>query len=169
MSLRSYNRVGDKISVFNTSLPCGTRPSVIDFVHTGSTVSIRSYGRFGCNISTLQFMAFASSLSLRQYCGAGSTLSIFTSTTWKSKGIPIKYTLSILDYATSEYLSLRNMSKFGSSLSILDYLTLSSSYSLRTSNTKLNNQESIMNYQICSYYVNLNIHLLHNPIYLMYI
>ena len=51
--------------------------AVLDFVHYGSALSLRSYARCGSSMSVLDFVHLGSSLSLRQFARLGSTIALF--------------------------------------------------------------------------------------------
>jgi len=57
--------------------PVGTRFSVIDFVHLGSSLSLRSFSRLGAALSVLDFAHFGSSLSVRSFGRVGSNVKTF--------------------------------------------------------------------------------------------
>ena len=50
--------------------------SVLDFLHLGSSLSLRSFGRVGSGLSVLDFLHLGSSLSLRSFGRVGSGLSV---------------------------------------------------------------------------------------------
>merc|ERR1712157_599302 len=53
----------------------GDSLSVLDFLHLGSSVSLRSYARIGSALSVFAFSHLGSSVSLRSFARLGSTLS----------------------------------------------------------------------------------------------
>eukprot|EP00933_Yihiella_yeosuensis_P068794 TRINITY_DN7478_c0_g2_i2.p1 TRINITY_DN7478_c0_g2~~TRINITY_DN7478_c0_g2_i2.p1 ORF type:complete len:382 (-),score=52.08 TRINITY_DN7478_c0_g2_i2:819-1799(-) len=64
--------------------------SVLDFLHLGSSLSLRSLARLGSSLSVLKFSHIGSSLSLRGYARLGSTLSVMGKIAY---GIDGTYTL----------------------------------------------------------------------------
>ena len=50
--------------------------AVLDAVHLGSALSLRSFARLGSALSVLDFMHLGSCLSLRSYARCGSSLSV---------------------------------------------------------------------------------------------
>jgi len=100
--------------------------SVLDFVHLGSTLSLRSFSRFGSSVSVLDFLHLGSSLSLRSFARLGSAVSVRGLSRFGSS-------MSVLDFVhLGSTLSLRSFSRFGSSVSVLDFVHLGSSLSLRS-------------------------------------
>ena len=55
----------------------GSSISVLDFLHLGSSVSIRGFGRIGSSIAVFDFMHLGSSLSLRQIASLGQGMSVY--------------------------------------------------------------------------------------------
>ena len=49
---------------------------MLDFVHIGSSLSLRSFGRLGSAISVLDFVHLGSNLALRSFARMGSACSI---------------------------------------------------------------------------------------------
>jgi hypothetical protein len=54
--------------------------SVIDFVHLGSSISLRSFARVGASLSVCSFTYLGSSLSVRSVMRAGGRFSTYDST-----------------------------------------------------------------------------------------
>merc|ERR550537_1161615 len=50
--------------------------SVLDFLHLGSSLSVRSFGRLGASMSVLDFLHLGSSLSVRSFARLGSVASV---------------------------------------------------------------------------------------------
>jgi hypothetical protein len=92
----------------------GSGLSAVDFVHLGSALSLRSFGRMGSGLSVLDFLHLGSSISLRSFGRVGSGL-------------------SAVDFVhLGSALSMRSFGRMGSGLSVLDFLHLGSSLSLRS-------------------------------------
>jgi len=108
--VRGLSRFGSSMSVLDF-LHLGSSLSLRSFTRAGSAVSVRGLSRFGSSMSVLDFLHLGSSLSLRSFARVGSSLSV--------RG-------GVLS------LSVRGLSRFGSSMSVLDFLHLGSSLSLRS-------------------------------------
>merc|ERR1719197_521828 len=111
--------------------------SVLDFVHLGSSLSLRSMSRlasamsvhsasrFGASISMFDFLAIGSSLSMRNIARIGSSMSLLSAAALSS-------TLSVgSDALMCGSLSLRSYQLCGSAMSILDFVHLGSTISCR--------------------------------------
>ena len=51
--------------------------SVLDFLHLGSSLSVRSFSRMSSAISIMDFLHLGSSLSMRSFARVASGLSVF--------------------------------------------------------------------------------------------
>jgi acyl-[acyl carrier protein]--UDP-N-acetylglucosamine O-acyltransferase len=128
--------------------------SVLDFLHLGSSLSLRSFARvsssvsvrglsnFGSSMSVLDFLHLGSSLSLRSFARVGSSVSLNGLSRFGSV-----FSMSVLDLVhlgsslslrsfvrVGSSISLSGLSRFGSvfSMSVLDFVHLGSSLSLRS-------------------------------------
>merc|ERR1719321_1157974 len=114
--------------------------SVLDFVHLGSTLSLRSFSRFSSSMSVLDFVHLGSTLSLRSWGRLSSAVSVrglarFGSTLSLFDDGRLGSSLSVRSFAKAgSSVSVRGLSRFGSvfSMSVLDFLHLGSSLSLRS-------------------------------------
>lgn len=113
--------------------------SVLDFLHCGSSISVRSFVRLGScfsvaghltnrnvggTLSTFSFVNMGSSLSIRSFSRLGSGISVAGVCTADS-------TLSVKSAViTRGYLSTLNSVAFGSNLSVRSFVRLGSSVSL---------------------------------------
>jgi len=91
------------------------RVSVIDFLHVGSSFSVRNFGRCGSNMSTFNFVSLGSALSMRSISKCGCSV-------------------SVMDYVNfGSSLSIRRFSRLGGdSTSVFDMMALGSSLSIRS-------------------------------------
>jgi len=124
--------------------------SVLDFLHLGSSLSLRSFvragsavsvlgvSRFGSSMSVLDFVHLGSSLSLRSFARASSAVSVLGVSRFGSSMSVLDFvhlgsSLSLRSFArASSALSVWGVSRFGSGLSVLDIVHLGSSLSLRS-------------------------------------
>merc|ERR1719253_776374 len=100
--------------------------SVLDFVHLGSSLSLRSFARVGSSLSVHGFARFGSvfSMSVLDFVHLGSSLSLRSMARVGS-------CLSVTGIAGSGYsMSLLNLMHLGSSLSLRSFARLGSSVSV---------------------------------------
>jgi hypothetical protein len=106
----------------------GSSLSVVDFVHLGSSVSLRSFARLGSAVSVMGFSHVGASLSLRSFARVGSALSVFGVARFGSL-----FSLSVMDYVhLGASVSLRSLARVGAAVSVFDFANIGSSMSLRS-------------------------------------
>ena len=71
--MNKFSRLGSALSVFGASRFDSF--STFDFVHLGSSLALRSFGRMGSGLSIYDFLHIGSTLSLRSIARTGSSLS----------------------------------------------------------------------------------------------
>ena len=71
--MNKFSRLGSALSVFGASRFDSF--STFDFVHLGSSLALRSFGRMGSGLSIYDFLHIGSSLALRSFGRTGSSLS----------------------------------------------------------------------------------------------
>lgn len=88
--------------------------SVLDFLHVGSSLALRSFSRMGSSLAVVDYLQLGSSLSIRCFARLGNAM-------------------SVLDFVQlGSTLSLRSYSRIGATLAVLDFVQLGSSLSLRS-------------------------------------
>ena len=116
LSVLDFLHLGSSLSLRSFGR-LGSGLSVVDFLHLGSSLSLRSFGRIGSGLSVLDFLHLGSSLSLRSFARLGSAASVAGLSRFGSS-------LSVLDFVhLGSSLSLRSFSRFGSAVSVLDFVT----------------------------------------------
>lgn len=140
--------------------------SVLDFVSTCSSVSVRAQTRMHITWSVLNRVFCGSTLSVRQFVRCGSSLSvkgalyfekcrtmslmqnclIGSSLSFRSGCGRMSKFLSIIDFTTvGSSLSLRNVMRLGSQFSMADWLSLGSTISVRN-NARFRSGPSIIEF-----------------------
>jgi hypothetical protein len=122
--LRQFGRIGSALTA-------------LDFVHFGSSLSLRSYARMGSAISAMGISRFGNSMSVLDYLHLGSTLSCrnvaYVGTQLSVSGTTKFASLSLVaDSKVGGSLTLRSFAKLGSSVSVLDFIAMGSSLSVRS-------------------------------------
>jgi len=74
--VRGLSRFGSSMSVLDF-LHLGSSLSLRSFTRAGSAVSVRGLSRFGSSMSVLDFLHLGSSLSLRSFARVGSSISVY--------------------------------------------------------------------------------------------
>jgi hypothetical protein len=88
--------------------------SVLDFLHLGSSLSLRSFARVGSAVSLRGAGWLGSSLSLRSFARVGSAVSVRGLSRFGSV-----FSMSVLDFLhLGSSLSLRSFARLGSSISV---------------------------------------------------
>ena len=78
MALRSFAQIGSSVATLGLArFGSVFAVSVLDFVHLGSSLSLRSFARCASGLSVLDFLHLGSSLSLRSFGRCGSALAAF--------------------------------------------------------------------------------------------
>jgi hypothetical protein len=109
---------------------------VLDFFQLGSTLSMRSYARFGSEVSLFGISKFGSSISVFDFFHLGSALSMRSLARMGSSfslfGVSrLGSSVSVLDFSSlGSSLSLRNYARMGESMSVFGFVHLGSSLSV---------------------------------------
>ena len=75
IQLLSTVRLGSTFSIFK-NMQAGRNISVLDFVHAGSTLSMRSFTSLGSNFSVFSYTRMGSTCSVLDFVNLGSTMSM---------------------------------------------------------------------------------------------